>query len=59
MDKTRDELIEILGTPMKEGYAYNDMDDTSSYYMQYTLGNVELLINMPDAASRAETFIIS
>ncbi len=59
LDKTRDELIEILGTPMKEGYAYNDMDDTSSYYMQYTLGNVELLINMPDAASRAETFIIS
>lgn len=59
LDKTRDELIEILGTPMMEEYAYNDMDDTSSYYMQYTLDSVELLINMPDVASRAETFIIS
>ncbi len=59
LDKTRDELIEILGTPTREEYAYNDMDDTSSYYMQYTLDSVELLINMPDAASMAETFIIS
>lgn len=59
LDKTRDELIEILGTPTREEYAYNEMDDTSSYYMQYTFDSVELLINMPDAASRAETFIIS
>lgn len=59
LDKTRDELIEILGTPEMEEDVYDDMNDTNIYYMQYTLNGAELLINMPDSASRAETVIIS
>lgn len=59
LNKTRDELVTILGTPTSEDRYYNELEGTSGYMMEYYINGTVVGIDMADFTSRADTIYIS
>lgn len=62
LDKSRTELMEILGTPLSEDNYYDETGDSDAGYLMEYLdkGNgVSLLIEMPDADSNSNRIMLS
>lgn len=59
LDKTRDELTQVIGEPISEQPGYNEMTDASYYSVQYLLsdGGV-LLVEMESLNSPASYFTL-
>ena len=59
LDKSREEITELLGTPDKEENVFDDMTEEYTYYMTYYLEVTDLLVELPDADSKSTNFVIS
>lgn len=60
LDKNRDELVGILGTPIDEGDSYDGLEDEYRYTMEYVLQDDEgdfyhVMFSMPSANGAAQS----